>query len=173
MTQSFESGQAIAAQSIQQLQNQFFNQVKNISNFFSKYEDDVYLGEVSPGRNRAIYLLGHLVSTHDSMMPLLGFGQKSFPEYEAFFTTSPDRSFEKIPSLGELKDAWEKVNKTLAAHFSQLKPEDWLLPHTRVSDADFAIDPLRNKLSILISRTGHISYHSGQLTFLVKREVTA
>jgi hypothetical protein len=38
--------------------------------------------------------------------------------------------------------------------------------HTAVSEADFALNPSRNKLSILISRTNHQSYHLGQLNLL-------
>jgi hypothetical protein len=44
--------------------------------------------------------------------------------------------------------------------------EQWLEKHTSVSDEDFAKEPHRNKLSVLISRTNHLANHIGQLLFL-------
>jgi len=44
--------------------------------------------------------------------------------------------------------------------------EDWLSRHTSVSEEDFAADPLRNKLNVLIGRTNHESYHLGQANLL-------
>jgi hypothetical protein len=32
-----------------------------------------------------------------------------------------------------------------------------------VSDADFGVNPLRNRLAVLLSRTEHIAYHLGQV----------
>ena len=46
--------------------------------------------------------------------------------------------------------------------FERFTLEDWLQKHTAVSDEDFAKDPTRNRLAIVMSRTSHASYHSGQ-----------
>jgi hypothetical protein len=37
-----------------------------------------------------------------------------------------------------------------------------------VTEEDFANEPHRNRLAILLSRTSHASYHLGQLMFLKK-----
>ncbi len=137
-----------------------------VTAFFNKYDDAVYLNEVAPGRNRAVYLLGHLVAASDSLLPLFGLGDRTFPKLERLFTTNPDLTFDTIPTVAELKQNWETVNIALTAHFEQMQPEEWLDKHTKVSDEDFALEPHRNKLNVLISRTNHISYHAGQLALM-------
>jgi hypothetical protein len=57
---------------------------------------------------------------------------------------------------------WDEVNANLLTTFSGYTAADWLQKHTAVSDADFAINPLRNRLAILLSRTSHVAYHLGQ-----------
>jgi len=54
------------------------------------------------------------------------------------------------------------VNAKLTAAFEQFTPEDWLKKHDAVNDEDFAKDPTRNRLAVLLSRTNHLSFHSGQ-----------
>jgi len=56
---------------------------KNVAKFFNKYDEASYINEVAPGRNRAVYLLGHLIAVNDGMITLFGLGEKLFPEYEA------------------------------------------------------------------------------------------
>ncbi|MFL9485274.1 DinB family protein [Chitinophagaceae bacterium LWZ2-11] len=151
---------------IKQIINAWTTQNKTITDFFNKYDDDVYLNEVSPGRNRAAYLLGHLIASNDGMIPLFGLGEKLFPELEAIFLTNADKSITEIPSVTLLKQYWETLNKTLTDHFNSMHSHEWLERHSKVSEEDFALDPLRNKLNVLIGRTNHESYHRGQLIFL-------
>jgi hypothetical protein len=42
--------------------------------------DEQLQQQVAPGRNRLLYLIGHLTATHDSMFPLLGIGERLHPE---------------------------------------------------------------------------------------------
>jgi hypothetical protein len=44
--------------------------------------------------------------------------------------------------------------------------EEWLTKHNSVSAEDFAKEPHRNKLSVLISRAMHQAYHGGQIALL-------
>lgn len=138
--------------------------------FFNKFEDAAYQEEVAPGRSRAIYLFGHLIASADGLLPLLGLGNSLYPQLEKLFLTNPDRTFDDIPSLAELKGYWDNVNSALTAHFNKMQLQDWLSGHTKVSAEDFAKEPHRNKLNVLLSRTMHISYHMGQLVFLNKKE---
>ena len=153
-------------QIIKQVINAWTAQNKNVADFFSKYPDDAYLKEVAPGRNRPVYLLGHLIASNDGMLPLFGMGEKLFPQYEAIFSKSPDKTVADIPSVATLKEDWEKLNATLTDHFSKMTAAEWLSKHTAVSEEDFAKDPLRNKLNVLIGRTNHQSYHRGQVNLL-------
>jgi hypothetical protein len=50
------------------------------SAFFSTLTDEEFLRPIAPGKNRIIYLLGHLTAVHDRMMPLLGTGERQFPQ---------------------------------------------------------------------------------------------
>lgn len=167
------TGSAATEQIIRQIINAWASQNKIVTAFFNKYDETVYESEVAPGRNRAIYLLGHLIASNDSMLPMFGLGERLFPQLEAIFSTSPDRTFDEIPSIAELKSNWSTLNTTLATHFATLSVEDWLGRHNRVSEADFALDPLRNKLNVLIGRTVHQGYHAGQLALLKQPELVA
>jgi hypothetical protein len=143
-----------------------------VTHFFGKYRDEAYEQTIAPGRNRAVYLFGHLIATNDALLPLLGFGDKLFPELEAF-GPNPDSSFSTLPPVAELKEKWEIVNQTLSNHFNQMTPQDWLGRHMNVSEEDFAKEPQRNKLNVLLGRTNHQSYHLGQLNLLTVRELVA
>jgi hypothetical protein len=160
---------APAEMMITQLLKAWTGHNKSVKDFFSKYDDAEYLNPVAPGRSRAIYLLGHLVAVSDAMVPLLGLGERAYPELEKPFLTSPDNVETPMPSVALLREYWDAVSATLDTHFASMTPQDWMGRHTRISEEDFAKEPMRNKLSILISRTNHTNYHLGQLVFLVKK----
>jgi hypothetical protein len=124
--------------------------------------------EVAPGKNRLIYLWGHLTAVHDAMLPLLGLGPRLHPELDVPFITKPDKSVPDLPSAEEVKTAWEEVNGKLASEFAKLSPADWLQKHSAVSDEDFAKDPSRNRFAVLLSRTNHLAFHIGQTALLPK-----
>jgi hypothetical protein len=56
------------------------------------------LEEVARGKNRLIYLWGHLIAVHDGMLPLLDLGERSYPELDATFLTAADRAVALLPS---------------------------------------------------------------------------
>lgn len=141
-------------------------QNKRLDDLLDKLPDEQIQSPVAPGRNRGIYLLGHLVAVNDAMLPILGFGEKLYPELEAIFLTNPDKAGLAMPTVTDLKKYWKEVNSTLTDHFTKMEPGDWFAKHTSVSAEDFAKEPQRNKLNILISRANHQSYHLGQLAFL-------
>jgi len=126
------------------------------------------LKEVAPGKNRLIYLWGHLTAVHDRMLPLLGFGERLCPEFDPVFISNPDRATAELPSAEKIKSAWEKVNAGLGLGFERLSAADWLKKHASVSAEDFAKEPLRNRFAILLSRTNHLSYHLGQAVLAAK-----
>ncbi len=146
--------------------NAWVAQSKIISNYFSNENEDFYLREIAPGKNRGIYILGHLVAANDNILPLLGKGEKKYPELEPIFLTNPDKTSESIPSFDDLKKMWDAQTAEIEAQMKQIPAEEWLDRHTRVSAEDFSKEPHRNKLSILLSRTNHTSYHAGQLALL-------
>jgi hypothetical protein len=131
---------------------------------FSDISDEELLREIGPGRNRLIYLLGHLTAVNDALFPLFGLGQQFYPEMHEAFITSPDRSPVQDGFSGEdLKHRWVDVNQALSLTFDKLSPSQWLEKHTAVSDEDFKREPSRNRFTVLLRRTGHLSYHLGQI----------
>ena len=134
----------------------------------SNLTEDQLLKEVAPGKNRVIYLWGHLTAAHDAMFPILGLGERLHPELDAIFISSPDKAGPRLPPIEELRKYWDQVNGKLASQFGSLSAEEWLQRHNAVSEADYAKDPTRNRLAVLLSRTNHLSYHLGQITLALK-----
>jgi hypothetical protein len=135
---------------------------------FSSLTDDQLVKEVAPGKNRVIYLWGHLTAAHDAMFPILGLGERLHPELDAIFISSPDKSGAQLPAVGELRKYWSEVNSKLLSQFATLSENEWLQRHCSMSDEEYAKDPTRNRLAVLLSRTNHLSYHLGQITLALK-----
>jgi hypothetical protein len=102
------------------------------------------------------------------MIPQLRLGDAAYPELREIFVAKADRAVEELLPAAELRQYWKDVNARLDGLFHQLTPAQWLERHSTVSEEDFAKEPHRNRLAILLSRTGHASYHLGQLMFLPK-----
>jgi DinB superfamily len=130
--------------------------------FFAGVSAEELQKQVAPGKNRLIYLWGHLAAVNDRMVELLGLGERTHPEFDAVFLSSPDGAAE-MPPPEELQGWWTEVNKKLSDGFATLSPGGWLQKHNAVSEEDFAQNPLRNRLAVLLSRTNHLSYHLGQV----------
>ncbi len=141
-------------------------QVNRMNDFFDNASDDELMQEVAPGRNRGIYLLGHLTAVNDGIMPLIGLGEKLYPQLEMPFVSNPDKSGLEFPPIKELRQYWSDVNEKLMEHFVLLEPAEWLAKHAAISAEDFAKEPHRNRLNVVIVRTTHMHYHLGQLIFL-------
>jgi hypothetical protein len=139
--------------------------------FFGALSDAELEQEVAPGRNRLLYLWGHLTAVSDALLPLLGIGPRLHPELDAPFLTSPDRAEGvTLPSTGDLKRMAAEIDDALWSAFSRWSPADWVAKHTAVSDDDFAREPHRNRFSVLLSRTSHMAFHYGQAILVKPRE---
>jgi len=148
--------------------NAWDTQNASITKLLSRLSDEQLMAETAPGRNRGIYLIGHLTAVSDAMLKLLGFN-RLYPELDAIFVESPDRIAADMPSPSQVKEYWRKVNENVTLHISQMSPDDWFAKHSAVSAEDFAKEPHRNKLNVIINRTNHSSYHLGQLIYLEKK----
>jgi hypothetical protein len=157
---------AAAQTAVKMVFDRWHSLVKAFSASIDALSDEQLEHEIAPGRNRGIYLLGHMVAVHDDMMRLLGFGDKFYPELFQPFIESPDKAVAELPSAQSLRAAWNKMNETLNTHFEQMQPEDWFEQHTAVSAEDFAREPHRNKLNIMLTRSTHMAYHHGQLILI-------
>jgi hypothetical protein len=137
--------------------------------FFGALSGEELQREVAPGKNRLIYLWGHLTAVNDRMVAILGFGERLHPELDAMFVSKPDKTVHLTLSPEKLKHIWDEVNEGLWLGFRKLSPSDWLQKHTSVSEEDFVREPHRNRFALLLGRTAHLAYHLGQAA-LAKRE---
>jgi hypothetical protein len=142
------------------------SQNKKFIELIAMLSDDVLLREIAPGKNTGIYLLGHMIAAHDGMLPLMGLGEKIYPEMEDVFLRSPDKAGKDFPSVEVLRNRLSEITAVLNGKFAGLGTEEWLSRHNAVSPEDFAKEPMRNKLNIVISRTVHLASHMGQMLYL-------
>ena len=127
------------------------------------FSDAEFQLTVAPGRNRVIYICGHLITVHDRLFELLGLGKRLHPEFDALFRTNPDGAVEDLPGPEHLKACWKEVHEQLHTDFLRLPAAAWFDRHMDVSPEDFAKEPHRNRLMVLMSRTAHAAWHAGQL----------
>lgn len=123
--------------------------------------------EVAPGRNKVVYIIGHLLVVHDKLVEGMEFGERSFAHLDSLFLDAqqPDAVY---PETAWIKENWTALHQFLNQKLSEMTVAEWLSKHIYVSAEEFATQPERNKLNLLISRTNHLSSHNGQLA-LVKR----
>jgi hypothetical protein len=141
-------------------------QNQRVTKLVDKLTEEQLGGEVAPSRNTGIYVFGHLVAVNDALLPLFGFSERLYPQLDDIFLKNPDKSGLPRPTVSELKTYWQNVNAKLTGYMSTMTPEQWLERHSAVSESDFAKEPHRNKLNVLMNRTSHQAYHVGQLILL-------
>lgn len=140
--------------------------IVNLNKILNELTDEQLQKEVAPNKNRGTYLLGHLIAVHDDMLPLLGMGEKLYPELYEPFIKQADKVATQTPAAAELRAIWAAQNEVLQVKFAKTTTDEWFLKHTAVSEADFLKEPHRNRLNIIITRTSHLQYHSGQIALL-------
>lgn len=151
---------------IQMVLDRWNASLKDMDRLLSDLTDEALQKEVSPGKNRGIYLLGHLIAVHDDMLRLLDMGDKVYPALQELFIKSPDKATAQLPPVAELRTYWARQSEEFDQKLEGWKSYQWFEKHTAVSAEDFAIEPHRNKLNIIITRTSHLQYHLGQLALL-------
>jgi hypothetical protein len=142
--------------------NAWTTNIERADKLFSSLTPEQLEKEIAPGKNRLIYLWGHLTAVHDLMLPLLGLGPRLHAELDDAFLTKADKVVANLPSAEVIKKDWNEVNGKLRDGFAKFSVADWLQKHASVSAEDFAKEPHRNRFAILLSRTNHLSYHLGQ-----------
>lgn len=151
---------------VKMILDRWYSLIKNFESALNAMTDEELHKEIAPGKNRGIYLLGHLIAVHDDMLPLLNFGEKLYPELSEPFLKSPDKAIKDIPTAQELRSYWTTLNDLLTQKINSLQADEWFGRHNAVSDEDFAKEPHRNKLNIMLTRTTHLSYHLGQFILI-------
>ena len=142
-------------------------QVARTAKILDQLPNEALLREIAPGKNSGIYVLGHLIAVNDAISTILGNGKAAYPELYATFVQNPYNAGLDKPAADELRLYWKQVHERLNAEFLNMDEDSWLARHNSMTDEDFAKDPSRNKLSVLLGRTSHLAYHLGQLRLLL------
>src|ERR1700732_4548760 len=100
------------------------NNVDRASAFFGALSQEELQREIAPGKNRLIYLWGHLAAVNDGMVAILGFGERLHPELDAMFVSNPDKTVGLTLSPEKLKDIWDEVNERLWTGIRNLSPSE-------------------------------------------------
>src|SRR5258708_35765465 len=111
--------------------------VTRVGSLCLSLNEEQLLVEVAPGKNRMLYLWGHLTAVHDAMFSVLRTGERLHPELDAIFITQPDRS-QPLPKSAEIAKCWEAIHTALLSKVTTLGPQEWLERHGNVSAEDFA-----------------------------------
>ena len=152
---------------VQSAINQWELYVNYSSQLLSKLPDEVLQKQIAPSKNTGIYVLGHLIAIHDNMLPELGIGISNYPELTEAYIKKPDGLASYAKAVKEIRELWKETHTRVSTLIKALPTEQWLLRHNLMTDEDFQANPIRNRLSLLLSRINHFSYHMGQLRLLL------
>lgn len=141
-----------------------------LNGLLDKLTDEQIARFTAPDRNSGTYLLGHLTAVSDGLFNYLELGDRLYPNFDEVFVKNSDSSGIAKPAIADIKAAWHHVNTTLKQKFDAMQAADWFTKHSAVTAEDFAKEPHRNKLNILINRTVHQGYHMGQLAYLAPKK---
>ncbi len=143
-------------------------QNEKVNKFLDEITDEQLNAEIAEGKNSGFYLLGHLAAVSDNLFQILDLGERPHAELEEIFLRNPENKNEKAYSVAELKSFWQEINAKLSEKFAGFSANNWFEKHASVSAEDFAKEPHRNKLNVLLSRTIHQANHLGQMSLLKK-----
>ncbi|MEP7038468.1 MAG: DinB family protein [Acidobacteriota bacterium] len=143
-------------------------QNERVDKFLAEISDEQLKAEIASGKNSGVYLLGHLAAVNDNLLQILDLGEQLQPQLFEIFLKNPEGEESKNYSIDDLKKHWTEINTKLSEKFNELSADEWFEKHASVSAEDFAKEPHRNRLNVLLSRTIHQSNHLGQLSLLKK-----
>jgi hypothetical protein len=138
-------------------------QISRLEKVLNSLTDEQLMQEIALGKNRVIYLLGHLIAYHDMLPETMGVGTRGYQHLDEAFMKNPDKTGLDMPDAAYMRNAWIDVHSNIKQIFNGLSAEDWFKKHNAVSEEDFAKDPTRNRLNMVINRAGHVAYHAGQI----------
>lgn len=137
-----------------------------LSGIVGGYSDSDFSLSLAPGKNHALWILGHLVTSDDDLSLFLGKGELLFPEYTKVFSQGckliPP---EECPQPAELKNALQNVIEKNRKIYSGLTEDELDTPHSMLKEGED--DYFKTKRRVLISWQLHTVYHTGQLGAII------
>jgi uncharacterized damage-inducible protein DinB len=139
---------------------------KRMEKVITSTPDNLFNQPIIPGGNSPSWILGHLADTDDALIELLGIGKRLFPELAEIYHHERGKNQVNHLSKAELLVKWKAVVAVLDGAFARWDENEWLSRHTAVSAIDFAKEPHRNKLNVMLTRVTHKASHLGQIAML-------
>src|SRR5260370_7724712 len=106
---------------------------RGVRELIAQLSEEQIQGEIAPGRNRALYIVGHLTAVSDRMLPLLGISERRFPNLDSVYLEHPDRTEEDPLAPTELKAAWQDLATRLTDALQAFTPHEALQKQTPLS----------------------------------------
>lgn len=136
---------------------------KRMLKVFESISDEKFFSPIIPNGNSPSWLLGHLADTDDMLLELFGIQKRMYPDLGKIYHHTKGVNQSGHLSKQELLTKWKQVLDALDEAFKRMTEQDWLSRHMAVSEEDFAKEPHRNKLNVMLSRVTHKASHLGQI----------
>lgn len=136
---------------------------KRMLKVLESISDEKFFSPIVPNGNSPSWLLGHLADTDDLLLGLFGIRQRLYPELSKVYHHTKGTNQTGHLSKQELIAQWKQIVGELDAAFKKMSEQEWLSRHMAVSVEDFAKEPHRNKLNVMLSRVTHKASHLGQI----------
>src|SRR5437899_5205682 len=108
-------------------------QIDRADKLFGGLSSEEVQQEIAPGRNRLVYLWGHLTAVHDAMLPLLGLGERLHPEFDVVFGSNSIKSQAATPSHEQVSQALTAITGERSKCFEETSRSDCLQRQYAVS----------------------------------------
>lgn len=139
---------------------------KRMEKVITSTPDNLFNQPIISGGNSPSWILGHLVDTDDALIELLGVGTRLHPELGKIYHHERGKNQDSHLSKEELLKRWKEIIAKLDSAFASWDEKEWMSKHTAVSAEDFAKEPQRNKLNVMLTRVTHKASHLGQIAML-------
>src|SRR5207245_6749272 len=117
--------------------------IKRVGTLCLSCSEEQLLVEVAPGKNRILYIWGHLTAVNDAMFSVLRLGERLHPELDAIFIAQPDRSV-PLPTSTETAKCREDDHTELLSRFKTLSSKERVDRHANVSPEEIAPNTTRH-----------------------------
>jgi hypothetical protein len=139
---------------------------KRMQKVIDSFSEEKFNSPIVGGNNSPSWILGHLADTDDALLELLGIGKRLYPELNKIYHHERGTNQQGHLTKEELTICWKAIIAELDKNFKQWNEGEWLARHTAVSAEDFAKEPHRNRLNVMLGRVSHKASHLGQLALM-------
>ncbi len=147
---------------------QYLMMIEWVNIYINSLTDEEFEMELSPGKNRGVWILGHMITSDDEFSVFMGKGDLLFPYYpELFGQGSKLQPLQSYPEVSELRQQWNDVIEKNKNIYENLKDEELEQPHNNIVEGKE--DFFKTKARVIMAWHLHQMYHAGQLGLLAAK----